>query len=262
MKQVAFFICTITCLVLKAQKSVSYDTLKNNGYFNFSINFNYTTIGKISNGGRGICLGAGFNIGRFFSKTIIIAPYIEIKPFSGFFQHNFTKEFVSDFNDNVNLTTQDSLGSTTLFKSLNNNNSYSHYGNVIFTYGINFSPYPKKYCGLGLSLKKGFISYRFTNASFLGENSPENAFITLPINYQIEATFKPFLKISKIDILKSHLLVKDLFSNVRIGIFFQELDWSKAKFENISFKSILPGSFIYKYRFDRQLGLTIKFIYE
>ncbi len=247
---------------IESQNKIKYDSLNNSKYLNLSLNFCYTNTGKISTGSKGVNFGIGFNLGRLFSKTLIFTPSVDIKVFSGFFQHDFKKEFVSDFNNNVSLNNQDSLGAQTLYKSLNNNNSYSHYGNVLFTYGINFSPFPKKFAGLGISVKKGIISYRFTNANFLGNNAPDNAFISVPINYNIEITAKPFLELGKINFFKSNLFFKYLISNIRIGVFFQELTWGKAKFENISFNSILTNGFMQKYKSDRQIGLSIKFVYE
>ena len=68
---------------------LKHDSLQTNTYLTASYSFIYTSVGKISQGGRGSCLSVGLNLARFFSKKIVLGVTFDYQLFSGLWQHQF-----------------------------------------------------------------------------------------------------------------------------------------------------------------------------
>ena len=70
------------------------DSTRHNTYFLAAFNFMYTQQGYVSHGGRGTYLSAGLNVGRLFSKKIVLGASIELKAWKGLWPVYFSKNFV------------------------------------------------------------------------------------------------------------------------------------------------------------------------
>ncbi len=232
------------------------DSLQNNTYLTVSCNFMYSSIGKISQGGRGCYLSLGLNLARFFSKKIVLGVTFDLQPFSGLWNHKFKQNYINDFNQHYSTTSLGTIDSgrvQTVYNSLNNNINYDHFGNQHTSYGIMFSPYPTKYGGLMLILKRGQINYRVSNGGSLDSQETDNLFITVPIDYKFELVCKPFY------LFRQNNKRKYLWLNYfQVSAFFQKVSWKDAKIDGLAFNRFMSPTFQNKYSCDYHFGFTFR----
>jgi hypothetical protein len=147
---------------------------------------------------NGFYLSAGFNLARFFSKQFIAGICIDIKPFKGISAWQPLESFTTDFNSNFtadNSTPETSFSSTIFYDAFNGANGRYFQGNYFGNIGIQFAPFPQKYGGLLLEIKRGYASfpvYGYSDATIIENGDSDFAFYQVEKIYSGSLYFKPF----------------------------------------------------------------------
>jgi hypothetical protein len=217
----------------------------------------YTNKGYISHGGRGTYLSGGLNVGRLFSKKIVLAITVELKAWKGLWPVYFSRNFIEDFNNNFqnNLVDQkDSARAEAVKELLNGSSQYSARGTFYSTYAIAFSPFPNKYGGFMLIVKEGGIGIPVhgTYGTIFNPNGPDWTGIGVPGKFCFELVCKPLTFFKNIP--------KDKRGGLfQVSIFYERISWKEANFDGLPFKSFMTSTFLNKYALQDNIGFTVKF---
>lgn len=233
------------------------DSVKNTTYLIGAYNFMYTNKGYISHGGRGTYLSGGFNVGRLFSKKIVLAITVEFKAWKGLWPVYFSPNYINDFNNNFqnNLVDQkDSARAEAVKQLLNGNSRFTARGTFYGTYAIALSPIPNKYGGFMLVLKEGGIGIPVhgTYGTIFNPKGADWTGIGIPGKICFELVCKPLTFFKNIPKDKRGGLLQ-------LSIFYERLSWKDAEFDGLPFKSFMNSSFINKYAIQDNIGFTVKF---
>lgn len=235
----------------------------------FNIRYQYLYIPKDKPFRRGgISWNIGINLARFFTKKIILGLSVDTRFFfAGQTKQHFTNEFKNDFNSEFRTeypTYKDSLRASVLYDGINGNNGVYVKGSFPGYYGISFSPFPQKWGGIMLEVKRGgtffdfFGKYDAKTLDPHGENGPVN--ISTNKNLAIELSFKPnkFIKPNSgcLDNIKKP---KDYLDLLVISLYYEQFSLVNAKFNGQNLNTMVSNKFIEKYSNRNYFGIKLGF---
>ena len=215
----------------------------------------------------GMSFKMGLNLARLFTKKIILGVCADFKSIDGFTKQCFSNNFISDFNSNfidAYNSKSDSAKAYIVSNSINDIGNNKLKGNNFSNFGIEFSPFPNKYGGILLQVKKGFREYRIFGLKgnkYLSDNSIGDMPISLKGIYSIQLSFKPycFFHSEMTDVL--HMKVKDIYKFIIISFYYEQLNFRNANFDGLPLNQIVKQPFIDKYdkinNFGIKLGLGL-----
>ncbi len=215
----------------------------------------------------GMHLKIGLNIARFFSKKFILGICFDIKPFRGFTRQNFTDNFRNDFNSNFYGTYQNSFDSVRAFTvkdAINNKVGHNFLGNDYYGIGICFSPFPMRYGGILLEVKRGYRGYgiKGVNDNEFFKNG-NYTFLEYYVNkvYSAELSFKPYRLFSSSYINYDRFSIKQIYKLIVLSIYYERLDLTKSYFDKMPLNKIVSQSFIDKYAVTHNFGFKVGFTF-
>lgn len=216
---------------------------------NVGINYlntpSYTTLKP-----NGVQLRCGFNLARFVSKKIILGVFIDFKGIKGFTRQRFSSEFISDFNNgfNSNYSSQEDSAKAYLLKWQINNSAIS--GNYLGDIGIMFSPFPQKYGGILVTLKKGYRSYVIHGVygnKFIGNGEQEIALLDLSNNYALEVTMKPYAFFNNSFFPKKTTASNEISKLITLSFYYEQTNLKSATFSGLPLENVVSNTFMNKY---------------
>lgn len=232
------------------------EEVQNTTYVIGAFNFMHTNKGYISHGGRGTYLSGGLNVGRLFSKKIVLAINLELKFWKGLWPVYFSQNFMNDFSNNFqnNLADpKDSARAEYVKELLDGGYQTSTRGTFYGTYAISFSPFPNNFGGFMLIAKQGGIGIPVhgTYGTIFNPDGVDWTSISIPGSYSFELVCKPLTFFKNIP--------KDKRGGLfQASIFYERLFWKYANFDGLPFKSFMTSTFINKYAVQNNIGFTVK----
>jgi hypothetical protein len=242
---------------------LKYDCLSHT-YFVFG-GYHYLNVPKSANFKTGgTILNVGFNVARFFSKKIIVGVTADWKYFFGYTNQSFSNEFVTDFNssfiDEQNSLT-DSLRANILKDAINGVSGHGFNGNQFGNIGIAFSLFPRKYGGIMLQIKKGWISYPINGdegKEELGKENDQNLpTFSLKNNIFVDLTFKPYRFFNSERVNVEIFKWKDLFKKIAITLYYERISLEKSDYDGLRLENIVGDDFVSKYGAQQNFGIKI-----
>jgi len=216
----------------------------------------------------GTCFNFGINLARFFSKKFILGLSIDGRLFfNGLTKQHFSNEFIKDFNDNYiseYSSYKDSLTASVLHDGINKNNDIYIRGSYPWFYCISFSPFPDKWGGFLLEIKKGGAAYTFYgkyDAKYLSpyqENDPIFLLTNNIISFELSSKPSKFFN-SKVTRFVEISKPKDFFNLLVISLYYERFSLIDSKFNGQSLSTMVDQKFITKYSNQNYFGVKIGF---
>jgi len=203
----------------------------------------------------------GINLARFFSNKFVLGVFADLKGLKGFTQQRLSPEFRNDFNNDfvtTYLSQADSARAYTVKDAVNGVPAHGFWGNYYGDYGLMFSPFPQKYGGVLISIKKGYRGYPTFGTygnKYLNDGERENILLDFSGTYSFIITCKPstfFRKGGWIGDLEPN----DLWQFITIGFYYEKLQLKNATFDGMPFDKMVNPGFISKYGVDNRFGIT------
>jgi hypothetical protein len=204
----------------------------------------------------------GLNIARFFTKKIILGVCYDLKEFDGFTQQHFSKSFVNDFNANFipsYSNGMDSLRAYTLKNVVNGYSGYGINGNTFENIGISFSPFPQKYGGILIQIKRGnrVMPVWGPKTDKLSVTEDDYAFLTLGHCYSVDVCFTPYKFFTTKRIKLFDQRVKDFYKFFVVSLYYERLTLQYADFNGVALNKIVSDQFVSKYSNDNHFGIKV-----
>lgn len=193
----------------------------------------------------------GLNLARFFSNKFILGVCLDVKGVKGFTRQYFSQDLRNDFNNDFISSYTDVADSGRAYLVSRAINGIGMSGNYLGEYGIMFSPFPKKFGGIMLVLKKGYRSYVIHGTygnKYVYDGEQDNATIDLSGNYSAEITFKP-LVFSK----------ETRFNVLVVSLYYERLNLKDATFADMRFDKMVSDEFLKKYGVTDRFGIKLGF---
>ncbi len=212
---------------------------------------------------KGMHLTVGLILARFFTRQIIFGICYDLKQFSGFTKQNLSQSFIDDFNSNFISTygnEKDSSRAQTLRDAINNSQGAGIHGNAFENFGISFSPFPLKYGGFLIEVKKGnriFPIFGDYTKKHLSRDDGSYIYLQLNNSYSVELSFKPYRFYNSERIVAEKSKLKDLYKFIVISFYYEKLTFKNATFNSVSLDQIVSQNFISQYSNINTWGIKI-----
>ncbi|MGZ4033503.1 MAG: hypothetical protein ACXVP4_01455 [Bacteroidia bacterium] len=213
----------------------------------------------------GMHLNVGLNLARFFTKKFIFGICYDLKEFDGFTKQHFSQQFVNDFNYNFIPTysnAKDSAIAYTLKGGINKESGFGTIGNTFENIGISFSPFPQKYGGILIQIKKGnrvFPYWGIYTNKLLSKDDGSNIYLQLNNCYSFEVCFKPYKFFNSKRTELNNLKGKDFYKFIVVSLYYERITLKNATFDDKPLSEIVNKDFITKYNTDDHFGIKIGF---
>lgn len=205
----------------------------------------------------------GINLARFFSNKFLLGVFADLKGVKGFTQQRLSSEFKNDFNNNF-ITTynsqEDSAKAYSVKDAINDKERHGFFGNYYGDIGIMFSPFPQKYGGIMVCVKKGYRSYPIFGTHgnpYIKNGDAENVPLDFSNNYAYSITFKPATFFRKGSSSLGGLTKKDIWRFITVGFYYEQLYLKNATFDGMRLENMVNSSFITKHGVDNRYGITL-----
>ncbi len=205
----------------------------------------------------------GLNLARFFSNKFVLGVFFDLKGVKGFTQQKFSKEFLNDFNNSF-ITTygspSDSAKAYTVKDAINMVPGKDFWGNYYGNVGIILSPFPQKYGGIMISVKKGYRGYPIFGTygnRFVEEGKQDNVWFELEGNYALGLTIKPWTLFRKANTLLANNDKIPFWYFIAVGFYYEKIYLKNATFDGMRFENMVNTGFINKYGVDNRYGITL-----
>ncbi|HTA82185.1 MAG TPA: hypothetical protein VK783_04605 [Bacteroidia bacterium] len=258
-----FLISHIFCLGQASSSSSPFpDPFETTHYVYASWNLSVNTVGDVMPS-SGTHLQFGFNLARFVSHKVIFGAFIDFRGFRIFSSTQYSK-LTPAINSNIILNQNNPYDSTRanfLSTAYNNSSSTQVFsGSYYDTYGIFFSPFPRKYGCFMLQAAMGSYDFAiggaYTNKYLGGGDNPDNIDLVIPITYTFRLTFKPF---SFIKNTKEESLMWWLGNFVFLSYYYEQISFQKGTLDGVSLTKYLMPAFFNQYGTATHMGFTISF---
>lgn len=212
----------------------------------------------------GLYFHLGFNVARFVSKKIILGVCIDHKGAKGIFGWNTGSAFASEFSlaySPLNGSQADSAKSQILYNALTSPTK-KFVGNYIANIGIMFSPFPQKYGGILIELKRGGRSFPIDGNygnPYINNDGSEFAFLDVRKVYCGSIYFKPFT-LSKKSVNDSfEKTVNEWRHKIIVGFHYERLNLSDSDFYGVSIPQLVSTDFMSKHGIEHRFGFSLGF---
>lgn len=226
-----------------------------------SLKYQYLQAGKnipFRTGGMNLTLG--LNLANLVTQKFILGVCLNFKLLPGYTKHYFSQQFREDFNSNAVYKYDnglDSLRFDVLYKLINHLDDTRMRGNVLYNFGFCFSPFPQKYGGFMLEIRKGGTSSpiygNYSTENLTRDNSP--VFFKLSKSYSVELSFNPFRFANSKKTKLSDQKIKDIYRLIIISLNYERLDLGAASFDSRPLTKFVGQSFINKYKYISYFGI-------
>lgn len=241
------------------------DSNSSAGLFNFRYQYLFTPRTQIFRRG-GTSANIGFNLARLFTRKFILGFCIDTKVFiPSFIKHKANSDFITDFNNEFVATydnDNDSLRASVLFDGINNQNNVSMKGSFPFYYGFSFSPFPQKWGGFLLEIKKGgnYIAFYGNYDGKLLNKNGDNSALNLATNdiLSIELSFKPnkFVRPNP-ECLPNLNKAKGFLDIIVISLYYERFNLKSATFGEEKLNTFVSEKFTEKYSNQNYFGIKL-----
>lgn len=233
----------------------------------FSVQYKYTlqSYGSTFNTQGGMA-SFGINLARFFSTKFILGVTSDLKLLPGIRNVNPSDEFSSDFQGSytpISGPPQDSANAEVFYSNI-------VYGGIrghnMFNIGLMFSPFPQKYGGFMLEIKRGNTGHQFHNSIYqnLFVNGGGNDKVPMSVggNLRFELTCKPlaFFRNAYYDHY-SYSGFEIFLNSLVIGFYYERFNFQTAQFGGTNLRDAVDNEFISKYGIDHRFGFKIGFAF-
>jgi len=208
----------------------------------------------------GVNLTVGLNLANLFTQKFILGICLNFKLFPGYTKHYFPQQFREDFNSDAIYKYDnglDSLRFDILYKLINHTDNTRMPGNVLYNFGFCFSPFPQKYGGFMLEIRKGGTSSpiygNYPTENLTLDNAP--VFFKLSKSYSLELSFKPFKFYHSKKTKLSDQKLKNLYKLIIISLNYERLDLGAASFDGQPLTKFVSQNFMDKYRYINYFGI-------
>lgn len=211
----------------------------------------------------GTHLNFGFNIARLFTRKFIFGICYERKSFSSLTLPRFSSEFISDFNSNYipqYNDDKDSLRGYVFKKCINSESGNGVNGNIYSAIGICFSPFPQKYGGFIIGVKRGNRLYPFYGPDIDKIREDSGVYLTLRKCYSVELRFKPFILFSSSEKIFFYQKRKSFYKWFVVSFFYEKLTLNNATFNSVPLNQLVNQNFIDKYSNINNFGINLGFM--
>jgi hypothetical protein len=203
---------------------------------------------------QGFVMNLGLNLARFISKNIVLGINSDLKLSGGYFIKYGTSQFLNDFNSSFYLhynNSLDSANSNIVRNAINKSPLNPITGSRLYNFGIMFSPFPFKYGGIMLQVRRGAKVFKIDvgNNPFVGG---DNGYLEITKNWIYELMFKPLtFKKNKFP------STRHFNTSITFSVHYEKLNFGNAKFNGTSIRQMLSSDFINRYQFDNRFGFKI-----
>jgi hypothetical protein len=218
----------------------------------------------------GMQLSLGFNPMCFFTNKFILGFCFDFKGIKGFtgqnlgspFQHEFKADFIDVYNDPSDSAKAHFVANTVSSNGFSGNYS----GNI----GIAIAPFPQKYGGFLLIVKRGYRQYPIFGTygnKYISGGTADNVTIDVKNVYSAELLMKPytFFRRSSLDFGNRYVSFRKGDLNplqfITIGFVAERIDIRTATFDNMALNRMVNPAFMNKYgvcwRFGCKVGVSL-----
>lgn len=215
--------------------------------------FMISPIGKtISN--QGLVMNFGINLARFFSNKILLGVAGDLKISGGYLIKQGDAKFLNDLVTSSPRQFDNSLDSANasiVMNALTKSAENPITGSRCYNIGIMFSPFPDKFGGIMVQVRRGSKIYKIDAGSNPFVNG-DNGYLEVSNNWIYEITFKPWT-------FKSEKFpsTKKFKTSITASVHYERVNFGSAKFNGTSINKMYSYDFIDKYQFDHRIGFKI-----
>ncbi len=211
----------------------------------------------------GFHLQVNLNLARFFTRKFIFGICYERKSISSKTAPSFSDSFIQNYNSYVVSQPYgtDSLRAYTLQNGINGTNGHGVGGNMYSGIGLCFSPFPQKYGGFMLEIKRGNRLYPFfgPGADALYNTNNVNVFLTLRKCYSAELVFKPFILFSSQEKMSYFQKIRSYYKYLTISLYYERLSLKYSTFNTAPLSTFVEENFIKEHDKIENWGIKIGF---
>ncbi|NQY11474.1 MAG: hypothetical protein HRT71_18400 [Flavobacteriales bacterium] len=223
-----------------------------------SYNLSTTPIGDVlpTNGGH---ISFGLNGAWPFKGKFVLGLLFDFRGFKvagSNWKHSILQD---DINNNIITGHSNSLDSVRTELLLGAFNDNEFWGSYLTNWGIMFSPFPNKYGGFMLVIKKGFYTFPIYGAMHYPDYYPEyTEWISLdvPVKLNIQLVCKPASLFIKPKENNDELSFRN---NFLVSIFYERISLNNSTLDNESLSTFLDQPFFDKHGLSHQYGFKISF---
>ena len=230
-------------------------------YVYASVNISSTVSGKVLPV-HGWHTSLGLNIPGIFNKDFVFGPVLDFRLAKRLGVNKGYRKIRDDVNRYIITdydNPQDSSIAGLLLKAFNPSHISSFTGNYFDNYGLMFSPFPHKYGGIMLQVKKGKNDFPIDGAfehPFLNTGTLNYIYLRIPTEYCVQLTFKP------LGFSKERLSESDYFEflwedNFFVSLFYKKVSLSDASIYGRPLNNFFHEDFLEKYSSEHQFGIKI-----
>ncbi|MCC6372671.1 MAG: hypothetical protein IT236_16830 [Bacteroidia bacterium] len=207
----------------------------------------------------GLYPGFGWNLARFVSDKFILGICVDAKGVKGFTRQYFSSEFTNDFNSAYIQQYTDPRDSARAGYVKDAINGKGMHGNYLGNIGIMFSPFPQKYGGILIIVKKGYRDYPIFGTygdKRIADGERENVSFDLSGNFSLEVSLKPvaLFQNTYINLNEEEFDISKLFT---LSFYYERLQLKNASFDGMPLKNMVNASFMNKYGITQSFGFKI-----
>jgi len=231
-------------------------------YFRGSLHYRNTFVQQPFNL-NGFYFSTGVNIARLFSKKFIAGISVDFKPFKGVTSWKPESSFTSSFNASFipdNTTAESAFSSTIFTDAINMNDGKYFQGNYFGNIGLQISPFPQKYGGFLLEVKRGYASfpvYGYSDAEIIDNSDSDFAFYQVEKMYSASLYCKPFCFWSKDKLGSLQQTKEDWKKWIIIGSTYNRMNLSNDNLYGTSMEDIVSEAFWNAYRIQHYVTLSL-----
>jgi hypothetical protein len=238
------------------------DTAAANSYFYGGSHFTYSPLQTDFRYG-GIYGQVGFNLGRLFSKKIILGVTVDFKGWKGFNSWKPSEAFKNDFNAAYlpNVSTPEDLAKAEMIKNaVNDVEDKNFQGNYFGRIGLSIAPFPRKFGSFMMTFQRGYCSfpiYGYYDNPNIDNLDSDFAFLDIGRVYSGAIYFKPFTFSKKIRRTSFTASKEDWKNYITVGLHYERFNLNESSFYGISVNDIVKKEFLDKYGIQQRFGISL-----
>jgi hypothetical protein len=238
------------------------DTVAGNSYFYGGAHYAVSAIQTDFRYG-GIYGQVGFNVGRLFSKKIVLGVTVDFKGWKGFNSWKPSEAFKNDFNTAYlpNVSTPEDLAKAEMIKNaVNDVEDKNFQGNYFGRIGLSIAPFPRKFGSFMMTIQRGYCSfpiYGYYDDPNIDNLDSDFAFLDFGRVYSGAIYFKPFTFSKKIRRTSFTASKEDWKNYLTVGLHYERLNLNEISFYGISLNDIVKQEFLKKYGIQQRFGISI-----
>jgi hypothetical protein len=227
-----------------------------------SYGFAQTCFGKVLPA-SGTSFNLGLNVAAFFSKKYVLGVMVEGRVFKFFGTNRKYGKIRGDVNAALIYTQPDARDSARvlfLADAFNSNPDRHFFGSNQYRYGIIFSPYPDKYGGFLLAVKRGINNYPISGAyryfDIVKYESESYIYIDLPVDVCVEVTCKPLLSLHE---KRQGKYIDFISQNLVLSAYWEHVSINRAQLNQAPITHFLKPDFFARNGTDNHFGFKVSF---